>query len=153
VFIKKEETCIQNVVASATLSQPMNLEAIVKAFLQVEYRPKVFLGLAFRLKKPRTCSLIFRTGRMVCTVAKSEGEARRAIFKVAKELRAADIITLGKPVIKIQNIVASGSIGSPVDLGGLCQRLRLGGSIMYEPEQIPGAIYRIKSPSVVFLIF
>jgi len=140
-------------VASAAFNQPVDLEAVVKAFPQVEYRPQIFPGLAFRLKRPRTCTLIFRTGRMVCTGAKSEGEARRAILKVAKELRAADIITLGKPVIKIQNIVASGSLSGPVDLEELCQRLRLGGSIMYEPEQFPGAIYRMKSPSVVFLIF
>ena len=153
MFIKKEGICIQNVVASATLSQPIILEAIVKAFPQVEYRPKVFPGLAFRLKKPRTCTLIFSTGRMVCTGAKSEGEARRAVFNVVRELRAAGIITQGKPLIEIQNIVASGSIGGPVDLEELCQRLRLDGSIMYEPEQFPGAIYRMKSPSVVFLIF
>lgn len=90
---------------------------------------------------------------MVCTGAKSEGEARRAILKVVRELRAAGIITQGKPLIEIQNIVASGSIGTSVDLEDLCQRLRVGGNIMYEPEQFPGAIYRMKCPSVVFLIF
>lgn len=79
--------------ASAAFNQPVDLEAVVKAFPHVEYCPQVFPGLAFRLKRPRTCTLIFKTGRMVCTGAKSEGEARRAILKVAKELRAAGIIT------------------------------------------------------------
>jgi len=140
-------------VASAAFDQPVDLEAIVKAFPQVEYRPQIFPGLAFRLKRPRTCTLIFRTGRMVCTGAKSEGAARRAILKVAKELRAAGIIAPGKPVIRIQNIVASGSLSGPVDLEGLCGRAHVGGSLMYEPEQFPGAIFRMESPSVVFLIF
>jgi len=146
---EKREICIQNVVASAAFNHPVDLDAVVKAFPHVEYRPKVFPGLAFRLKKPKTCALIFDTGRMVCTGAKSEREARRAILKVARELRAAGIIIPGKPEIKITNIVASGSIGGPIDLEALCERARL----MYEPEQFPGAIYRMESPRVVFLIF
>jgi len=140
---------IQNVVASAACKQTLNLGVIVKAFPHVEYRPEVFPGLAFRLKKPKTCTLIFKTGRMVCTGAKSVREARRAILKVARELRVAGIIITGKPEITIQNIVASGSLGGLVDLEEVVYKLRL----MYEPEQFPGAIYRMESPRVVFLIF
>jgi len=141
------------VVATASFNQPLDIDAIAKAFPHVEYRPQVFPGLAFRLKKPKTCTLLFNSGKMVCTGAKSEREARRAILKVARELKAAGIIIIGKPEIKIQNVVASGSLGDPVDLEGLCERARVGGSLMYEPEQFPGAIYRMESPSVVFLIF
>jgi len=151
--VEKREVCIQNVVASAAFNHLVDLDAIVKAFPHVEYRPEVFPGLAFRLKKPKTCTLIFHSGRMVCTGAKSEREARKAIMKVARKLRADGIIIPGKPEIKIQNIVASGSLGGPVDLEGLCERARVGGSLMYEPEQFPGAIYRMDSPKVVFLIF
>lgn len=144
---------IQNIVVSAACKQNLDLDVIVKAFPHVEYRPAVFPGLAFRLKKPKTCTLIFKTGRMVCTGAKSVREARRAIMKVARELRVAGIIITGKPEIKIQNIVASGSLGGPVDLEGLCQQARVGANLMYEPEQFPGAMYRMESPRVVFLIF
>jgi len=151
--VEKKEIRIQNVVASAAFNQTLDLDAIVKAFPHVEYRPRVFPGLAFRLKKPKTCTLIFKTGRMVCTGAKSEREARRAILKVARELRAAGIIITGKPEIKIQNIVASGSLGGPIDLEGLCERAGVGGRLMYEPEQFPGAMYRMERPKVVFLIF
>jgi len=151
--VEKKEIRIQNVVATAVFNQPFDLNAIVGAFPRVEYRPQVFPGLAFRLKKPKTCTLIFHSGRMVCTGAKSEREARRAILKVARELKAAGIIIIGKPEIKTQNVVASGSLGGPVDLEGLCERARVGGSLMYEPEQFPGAMYRMESPSVVFLIF
>ena len=139
--------------ASAAFDQPIDLDAVVKAFPHVDYRPKVFPGLAFRLKKPKTCTLLFKTGRMVCTGAKSERNARRAILKVARELRAVGIIIIGKPEIKIQNIVASGNLGGPVDLEALCERAHVGGNLMYEPEQFPGAIYRMESPKVVFLIF
>ncbi|MBE0511487.1 TATA-box-binding protein [Candidatus Bathyarchaeota archaeon] len=147
------ECCIQNVVATAAFNHPVDLGAVVKAFPHVQYRPHVFPGLAFRLKRPKTCTLIFDTGSMVCTGAKSEREARRAILKVARELKKAGIIITGKPEIKIQNIVASGSLGGPIDLEALCMQARVGGSLMYEPEQFPGAIYRMDSPKVVFLIF
>ena len=144
---------IQNVVATAAFNHTVDLDAIVKAFPHVQYRPKVFPGLPFRLKKPKTCTLIFHSGRMVCTGAKSEREARRAILKVARELKKGGIIIPGKPEIKIQNIVASGSLGGSVDLEALCERAGVGGSLMYEPEQFPGLIYRMDSPRLVFLIF
>jgi len=147
------EIKIQNVVASASFKHGINLDAIVKALPHVEYRPHVFPGLAFRLKRPKTCALIFNSGRMVCTGAKSEKEARRAIMEVAKELKTAGIIITGKPEISITNIVASGSLGAPVDLEGLCERAPMGGSLMYEPEQFPAVIYRMESPRVVFLLF
>jgi transcription initiation factor TFIID TATA-box-binding protein len=151
--VEKREVRIQNVVASASFKHGIDLDAVVKAFPHVEYRPEVFPGLAFRLKKPKTCTLIFTSGSMVCTGAKLEREARRAIMKVAKELRAAGIIIPGKPEIRITNIVASGDLGGPVDLEELYNRARMGGRFMYEPEQFPGMEYRMESPRVVFLIF
>ena len=151
--VEEKEIRIQNVVASASFNQGLDLRAIVRAFPKVEYRPEVFPGLAFRLKRPKTCTLIFNSGRMVCTGAKSVREARRAILKVARELRSAGIILVRKPEIRIQNIVASGSLGGDVDLSTLCEQASLGGSLMYEPEQFPGAMYRMDHPKVVFLIF
>jgi len=152
VKVEKREIRIQNVVASASLKHPIDLDAIVKAFPHVKYQPKVFPGLAFRLKRPKTCTLIFNSGGMVCTGAKSEREAGKAIMKVVKELKAAGIIIIGKPEMQITNIVASGSLGGPVDLEELASE-PAGGSLMYEPEQFPAAVYRMESPRVVFLIF
>lgn len=141
---------IENIVASAALNQTVDLESIVKAFPHVEYRPRVFPGLVFRLKRPKTATLIFNTGKMVCTGAKSEREAKRALNKVVRELRNKEIPVFGKPSVQIQNIVASISLGGDVDLEGAVYNLK---RVMYEPEQFPGAIYRMDSPKVVFLIF
>ncbi|HDD70097.1 MAG TPA: TATA box-binding protein, partial [Candidatus Bathyarchaeota archaeon] len=49
---------IQNIVASASLNQTIDLKLIVEKFPHVEYRPKLFPGLVFRLKKPKTATLI-----------------------------------------------------------------------------------------------
>jgi len=141
---------IQNVVASATLNQKIDLNSVVKSYPGVEYRPEQFPGLVFRLKKPKTATLIFSSGKMVCTGAKSEVLARRAVMTVVKELKKSGIIIIGKPELKIQNIVASASLGGKIDLEQAVSKLV---KTMYEPEQFPGLIYRMDEPKVVILIF
>jgi len=154
-LLSKPEIIIQNVVATARFNDTVDLDAIVKAFPDVEYRPEVFPGLAFRLKRPKTCTLIFNSGSMVCTGAKSEKDVRRAIMKVVRELkREGIIITGGRPEIKTQNIVASIDLGMSIDVEeGIFAVSCLGKQVMYEPDQFPGAIYRMEDPRCVFLIF
>lgn len=141
---------IENVVATATLNQNIDLNSIVRIFPGVEYRPEQFPGLVYRLRKPKTTTLIFSSGKMVCTGAKSERQARKAVTKVVDELNRNGIVILGKPEIQIQNIVASAGLGGHIDLEKSTYSLR---RTMYEPEQFPGLIYRMDDPKVVILIF
>jgi transcription initiation factor TFIID TATA-box-binding protein len=141
---------IQNVVASAALGQDLDLNSILRIFPGIEYRPEVFPGLVFRLKKPKTTTLIFRTGKMVCTGAKSARQARRAVLMVVDDLKRNGIVISGKPSIQIQNIVASVVLGGRIDLEKVTYSLE---RTMYEPEQFPGLIYRMNDPKVVILIF
>jgi transcription initiation factor TFIID TATA-box-binding protein len=106
-------------------AQPVkvDLNSVVKGYPGVEYRPEQFPGLVFRLKRPKTATLIFSSGKMVCTGAKSEKEAKRAVLKVIKELKKGGIIIIGKPDVKIQNIVASGGLGGMMILKKLLTRL------------------------------
>jgi transcription initiation factor TFIID TATA-box-binding protein len=141
---------IVNVVASVTLNQKFNLLDIVKNFRNVEYNRERFPGLVFRLKQPKTATLIFSTGKMVCTGAKSEKMAKRAVNKVVRELKNGGIIILGKPVIVIQNMVASANLHGSIDLETAADILD---NVMYEPEQFPGLIYRMQEPKTVLLLF
>jgi len=141
---------IENVVTSAALNQRFDLNAIVKGYPGVEYRPEQFPGLVFRLKRPKTATLIFNSGKMVCTGAKSEKESKRAVMKVVRELKKSGIIIIGKPELKIQNIVASANLAGLIDLERSAYTL---GRTMYEPEQFPGLIYRMDVPKVVILLF
>ena len=141
---------IENVVASASLNQRIDLNAVVKGYPGVEYRPEQFPGLVFRLKRPKTATLIFNSGKMVCTGAKSEKESKRAVMKVVRELKSSGIIIIGKPELKIQNIVASANLAGLIDLERSAYTL---GRTMYEPEQFPGLIYRMGTPKVVILLF
>ena len=71
-------------------------------------------------------------------------------MKVIKELKKSGIIIISKPELKIQNIVASASLGGTIDLEKSAYEL---GRTMYEPEQFPGLIYRMDEPKVVILLF
>lgn len=146
----KSIVIIENVVASATLDHPVDLDAITRLFPTAEYRPEQFPGLVFRLKKPKTATLIFNSGKMVCTGAKSEGQAIKAVDKVIKELKSHGLVIMGKPKTQIQNIVASASLGGRIDLEKSTYKLT---KTMYEPEQFPGLIHRMDSPKVVILLF
>ncbi len=146
----KHDVKIQNVVAVATLDQKIDLLAIMNVFRKVEYRPKQFPGLVFRLKYPKTTTLIFRSGKMVCTGAKSEKLAISAVRKVVRELKKAGFIIMGSPKIEIVNSVSTANVGGEIDLEVASDILD---NVMYEPEQFPGLIYRMEEPKMVILIF
>ena len=141
---------IQNVVAVATLDQKIDLLAIMKAFRNVKYDPERFPGLLFRLNRPKTSTLIFTTGKMVCTGAKSEKQTRSAVRRVVRELRKQGFIISRSPEIDVVNIVGTSDVGGEVDLESMADILD---DVLYEPEQFPGLIYRMKYPKVVILLF
>jgi transcription initiation factor TFIID TATA-box-binding protein len=141
---------IENVVASASLNQAVGLESIVKLFPAVEYRPDQFAGLVYRLKRPSVATLVFRTGKLMVAGAKSEIRARRAVQQLVNELRTGGIVILGKPDVTIRNVVASADLGQRIYLEDVANVL---GGVIYEPDQFPGLIYRMKAPEVVILIF
>jgi len=145
---------IENVVACAALKHGIDLSAVVKAFPAVDYRPERFPGLVFKLKRPRTTILIFGTGNMVCTGARSERDAVKALRKVVRTLNTGGIIITGKLEIEITNMVATASLGGTIDLLQFYEsETGMRGRITYEPEQFPGLIYRMNEPKVVILLF
>lgn len=146
----KPSVKIENVVASVTINQKIDLNSIVKLFPSVEYRPEQFPGLVYKLKKPKAALLMFSTGKMVCTGATSEEMAKRAVMKVVDDLKSNGIVIVGKPHVQIQNIVASGDLFGTIDLEKTTYALK---KTMYEPEQFPGLIYRMDNPRNVMLLF
>jgi len=143
---------IENIVATVSIDQNIDLEKIEKEFdSNVEYDPDQFPGLIFRLEEPRVTALIFKSGKMVVTGAKSTQELITAVKKIFYILKSKGIVS-GKvrPRIQIQNIVASANLGVEVHLEKAAYLLE---NSMYEPEQFPGLIYRLDEPRVVLLLF
>ena len=141
---------IVNVVASAVLDQPLDLDDIQEKFSDVDYEPEQFPGACFRLAKPKTATLLFRTGKMVCTGSKSEKMARDAVDVVVRKLRKGGIKIRKNAVTTVQNIVSSINLGGRVHLEKAARTLPRS---MYEPEQFPGVIHRMVDPKTVILIF
>ncbi len=141
---------VENVVASADVMQKMDLNDITRKFPDVEYHPDQFPGLVFRLKNPKTATLIFTSGKMVCTGSKSEELAKTAVKIVVQNLRKGGIKVKKNAVVTVQNIVASINLGGKIHLEQAARTLPRS---MYEPEQFPGLIHRMVDPKTVILLF
>jgi len=141
---------IENIVATVSLDQPLDLYAIERAIPSVEYNPEQFPGLVYRLEEPRVTALIFKSGKMVVTGAKSTQQLIEAVKKIVRNLKKHGIMIVGRPKVQIQNIVASANLHICVDLERAALTLE---NSMYEPEQFPGLIHKMDEPKVVLLIF
>jgi len=141
---------LQNIVATVNLDCKLDLKTIAFHARNVEYNPKRFAAAIMRIRAPKTTALIFSSGKMVCTGAKTEALAREAARKYAKV-----ISKLGFPAqfkdFKIQNMVGSCDVKFPIRLEGLAWSH--GHFAQYEPELFPGLIYRMQMPKIVLLIF
>ena len=141
---------VVNVVASATINQKLDLVEITEKFPDIEYNPDQFPGAVFRLRNPTTATLLFSSGKMVCTGAKSEEMAIKAVNTVVQKLRKGKIKIKNKASVVVQNIVSSINLGGRVHLEQAARTLPRS---MYEPEQFPGMIHRMLDPKTVLLIF
>jgi len=141
---------IENVVASATVEQKLDLSVITEKFPDTEWNPEQFPGLVFRIKSPKTAILIFSSGKMVCTGGKSEEMAVQAVNSVVRQMRKSGIKIKNEPIVTVQNIVASASLGGKIHLE---HAARIMPRSMYEPEQFPGLIHRMLDPKTVILLF
>ncbi|MCE5297080.1 MAG: TATA-box-binding protein [Euryarchaeota archaeon] len=139
-------------VASASLGRELDLTTLALNMNGAQYEPQTFPGLVFRLKEPKTATLLFHSGKLVCTGAKTLAQVELAIETVVKSVTEAGIPITGSPTFQVQNIVASADLGCHLDLTSLVISLGLD-KVEYEPEVFPGLVYRMIEPKVVFLIF
>lgn len=141
---------LQNIVSTVNLGCQLELKKIALYARNAEYNPKRFAAVIMRIRSPRTTALIFSSGKMVCTGAKSEDDSRLAARKYARIIQKLGFAAKFMD-FKIQNIVGS------IDVG-FCLRLECFHTChsqfcSYEPELFPGLIYRLHEPKVVLLIF
>lgn len=144
-------TKIVNVVISTSLEHKIPLERLIMDLPNTEYNPEQFPGLIMKIREPRASFLIFSSGKVVCTGTKSLAEVDEALQKLIVYMKKVDINITVKPVVKIQNIVASSDINMKLDLNEIAIKLN---NVEYEPEQFPGLVFKINDEtSATFLIF
>ena len=146
----KKEIAIVNIVVSTALEKEVPLEKMAATLPNTEYNPEQFPGLVLRIKDPKTSALIFSSGKVVCTGARTMEDVGKSILSIIKSLKKLNINVTIKPEITVQNIVASGSIGMDLNLNVLGIQLP---NTEYEPEQFPGLVHKLKGTNATFLLF
>ena len=139
-------------VASASLGTELNLQELAISLDGADYEPERFPGLIYRIKEPKTATLLFHSGKAVCTGAKSLDQVKEAIDKVVTQIRKAGVSLDSEPEITVQNIVATSDLEQKINLSIIAITLGLE-RVEYEPEQFPGLVYRLDEPKVVMLLF
>lgn len=143
---------IENIVASTTLADSLDLDAISLILEGAEYEPEQFPGLIYRLNKPKTAMLIFRSGKANCTGGKNLEDVKVTVKTVIERLDRAGIPVYKDPKITVQNMVAVYDLEAELNLNAIAISLGLE-NVEYEPEQFPGLVYRVEEPRVVMLLF
>lgn len=141
---------LQNVVGTANLGCPLDLVDINFRTRNSEYNPQRFSGIVMRIRDPHTTSLMFHSGKMVVTGAKSEAACLLASRKFARICQK-----LGNNVhfhgFRVTNMVATCDLKFPIRVENL--NMMHGQFSSYEPELFPGLVYRMVCPRVVVLVF
>jgi transcription initiation factor TFIID TATA-box-binding protein len=144
------ETKIENMVSAITFDTKIDLRKFVDRVTGVEYNPENFPGVVYRIREPKIAMLIFSSGKVICTGARSNKDIEAALVHLKKKLQEGGVRIMKEPVVEIQNIVASSSIDVKVNLDKLALECW---NTEYEPEQFPGLVYRLDDPKTVMLIF
>jgi transcription initiation factor TFIID TATA-box-binding protein len=148
--LEKKDIQVVNIVVSTDLGHDIPLEKMAATLSNTEYNPEQFPGLVIRIKEPKTSALIFSSGKVVCTGARSIQKVEESIARIIESLKKIGIKINIKPKINIQNVVASGSIGMDLNLNVLAMKLT---NTEYEPEQFPGLVYKLMEAKATFLLF
>ncbi len=83
---------IDNMVASTHVGKEINLTKIAVSLDESEYEPDQFPGLVYRQHETGVVFLIFRTGKIVCTGAKSEEQIKESFKILYKKLKDIGVI-------------------------------------------------------------
>jgi len=144
---------IENVVASTTLAEDFDLLKIEAGLERAEYNKAKFPGLVYRIENPKAAFLIFTSGKVVCTGAKTVENANMAIINLANTLKSIGCEKINpEPEVHIQNIVATADLKTNLNLNTIVIAFGME-NVEYEPEVFPGLVYRLDAPKVVVLIF
>lgn len=81
---------IENIVATYDFGYELNLNSIALSFglEKIEYEPEQFPGVVYRVDEPKVVALLFGTGKIVITGARSVNDIGLAVKKIKEELNA-----------------------------------------------------------------
>ena len=145
-------TKIENIVASTKLSDSLDLTLMSEKLPDADYNRKRFPGVVIRMENPKIAALVFGSGKVVLTGAKSQNDLFAGLKNLTAMLKTVYPDIPEDPKCTVQNMVISADLGAHVNLNKIAMSLSLD-KIEYEPEQFPGLVYRLDDPKTVVLLF
>ena len=148
----KDTSCdfaIVNVVATADLRQQIDLNALSR-LKNISYDPDVYHCAYVKDRNMKGKISIFASGKLISIGTKKEKDATKDLEYVVRRLEKADVIKRTAIHIKIQNVVALVNLSKSINLTRFANDTP---SVIYEPEQFPGAIYNLDNSLGVTALF
>jgi|SRR5208337_4996565 len=149
---KYESLKIENIVASGVIANSIDLDELSHKVKNCELNKKRFPGAVYRIADPKMASLIFESGKIVLTGARSEKGLKDGLAVIVASLIEAGFEPFKDPKVAITNLVCSFNLGKTINLNKIAITLNVE-NVEYEPEQFPGLVYRVKDPKIVVLLF
>eukprot|EP01051_Picozoa_sp_SAG22_P016955 SAG22_NODE_2508_length_2497_cov_11.460384_2_plen_214_part_00 len=145
---------LQNIVATTSIGVKLGasgLKDIARQSRNSEYNPRRFAAVIMRIRDPKTTALIFGSGKIVVTGAKTEDDCKLAARRFARIIQKCGFPQVQLLDFKIQNVVASCDVRFAIRLEGLHFEHSMFAN--YEPELFPGLVYKMVDPQVCLLVF
>ncbi|WP_440951215.1 TATA-box-binding protein [Methanosphaerula subterraneus] len=149
---KPQSPKIENIVASGSIADSIDLEMISAKLENCDLNTKRFPGAVLRIQNPKIAVLVFSSGKVVITGARSPEALVRGQAILIQTMKEAGVICHDTPDVAVTNMVCSYDLGKYINLNKVVITLNLE-NIEYEPEQFPGLVYRISDPKIVALLF
>jgi len=139
---------INNVVCSFNVRCHLNLRVIATQGLNVEYRKENGM-VTMKLRHPYTTASMWSSGKITCTGANSEDQAKTAARKYARFLQKLGFNTRFTNY-RVVNVLGTCTMPFAIKITQFSQEHR---EASYEPELHPGVTYRIRDPKATLKIF
>lgn len=142
---------INNVVCSFSVRCHLNLKEIALNGSNVEYRRENGM-VTMKLRHPYTTASIWSSGKITCTGANSEDQARVSARKFSRILQKLDekYRNIRIKNWRIVNVLGTCTLPFAIKITPFSQAFR---EASYEPELHPGVTYKIKYPKATLKIF
>lgn len=139
---------INNVVCSFSVGCHLNLRQIALNGHNVEFRRESGM-VTMKLRKPNVTASVWSSGKITCTGATSEEDARKGARRIARVIQRLGFNTKFRKM-RIVNVLGSCSMPFEIKINAFSQHYR---EAEYEPELHPGVTYRFKNLKATLKIF
>lgn len=142
---------INNVVCSFSVRCHLNLKEIALSGSNVEYRKENGM-VTMKLRHPYTTASIWSSGKITCTGANSEDQAKVSARKFSRILQRLDdkYKDIRIKNWRIVNVLGTCTLPFAIKIVPFSQAFK---EASYEPELHPGVTYKIKIPKATLKIF